>query len=163
MLSVQVAGADRLDAIAGRLREVGNGGLQQELRRELRKPPKLLERAVKAEVPRMPAGYERSLEASLRFRTSLLSGAATGVRVTMHGRGGGGGDRDVRALDRGVLRHPVYGRRRRTTRGRVFNNPWVVQAVRPGFWSDPARRVMRQVQDGMVEAIDRVAAKLARG
>lgn len=163
-LSIGVHGAAQFDALAQRLRAAGRGDLERELKRELRKPPGLLEAAVKAEVPpRMPAGYEVPLASSLRFRTSFPSGATVGVKVTMHGRGGGGGDRDVRALDRGVLRHPVFGRRRRTTRGRIFNNPWVVQRVRAGFFTDPARRVLRQVQDGMLEALDRVAAKIARG
>lgn len=158
-LSVSLQGADKLDALAGRLRRAGRTDLLAELKREMRKPPKRLEVAVRAEVgPRMPAGYERPLGSSLRFRTSFRQGATVGVSVTMDGRG-----RAVRALDAGILKHPVFGRRRRTSRGRVFNNPWVVQRVRPGFFTQPARQVLRQVQDDMVEALDRFAAKIAGG
>lgn len=158
-LSVSLQGADKLDALGERLRRAGRTDLLAELKREMRKPPKRLEAAVRAEVaPRMPAGYERPLGSSLRFRTSFPRGATVGVSVTMDGRG-----RAVRALDAGILKHPVFGRRRRTTRGRVFNNPWVTQRIQPGFFTQPARRVLRQVQDDTVAAIDRVAAKIAKG
>lgn len=160
-LSVRIAGADRLNVLASRLREAGRQDLERELRRELREPPKRLERAAKAEIPpRMPRGYEDPLSRSLRFRTAIRRGAVFGVRVTMHGRGGGGGDRDVRRLNLGELRHPVFGRRRRTTRGKIFNNAWVAQRVPRGFFTDPAARVLRQVQDDTVRVIDRVLAKI---
>jgi hypothetical protein len=54
-------------------------------------------------------------------------------------------------LDRGRLRHPVFGR---------MNSSWVSQRIKPGFFSDPAHRVIREVQDGMVQVMDRVAAKI---
>lgn len=160
-LSVSIAGAQKLDALATQLRNAGRRDLERELRVELRKPPKQLERAVKAAVPPfMPRGYEAPLARSLRFMVRVTRGAVMGVRVTMHGRGGGGGDRDVRRLNQGELRHPVFGRRRRTTRGRIFNNPWVVQRIPPGFFTKPAAQVLRQVQDDTVRVIDRVLAKI---
>lgn len=161
--SVRMHGADQLDALARRLRAAGRTDLERELRRELRKPPKQLERAVKQGLPAfLPDRYARALSPSLRFRTTIGRGAVVRVTVTMHGRGRGA-DRAVVAVNRGVLRHPVYGRRRRTTRGRVFTNPWAEQKVHPGFWSDPVAVVGRQVQADTVAAIDRVAAKIAKG
>lgn len=160
-MSVSMAGAQKLDALATRMRDAGRKDLEKELRAELRKPPKRLERAVKIAVPNhMPLRYAAVLARSLRFSTRVVRGAVLGVRVTMHGRGGGGGDRDVRRLNEGELRHPVFGRRRRTTRGRTFENPWVSQRILPGFFTRPAERVLRQVQDDTVRVIDRVLAKI---
>lgn len=160
-LSVSMRGADKLDTLARKLRAAGRKDLDRELNRELRKPLPRLRKAVQAGIPaHMPRGYEDTLSRSLRFRLSRRRGAVISVKVTMHGRGGGGKDRDVRRLDRGILRHPVFGRRRRTTRGRIFNNPWVQQRVPPGFFTIPAERELDNVRRDMVAAIDRLLSKV---
>lgn len=160
-LSVSMRGADKLDTLSRKLRAAGRKDLERELNRELRKPLPRLKKAVQAGIPaHMPRGYEETLSRSLRFRLSRRRGAVIRLSVTMHGRGGGGKDRDVRRLDRGELRHPVFGRRRRTTRGKIFNNPWVRQPIPPGFWTIPAERELQHFQRDAVAAVDRVLSKL---
>lgn len=148
-LSVSFRGSQKLDALAHRLEAAGRSDLEEELDAELRKPARRLRSAVYASVPpHMPVGYETPLATSLRFRDDVRTGGSGGrVRVAMSSR------RDIAALEEGRLRHPVYGNQ----------NVWVVQRIRPGFWSEPTERVMGEVQDGMIAALDRVAAKIAGG
>jgi hypothetical protein len=148
MLSVSLAGSDQLGELAGRLREAGRRDLRRELDRELRKQPRRLENAVRAAIPpHIPVGYERAVGTSLRFRTTVRTrgSAGAGVRVTV------ASGRQIRDLDRGRLRHPVFGRQ---------ESPWVTQRIKPGFFTNPAQRVIREVQDGMLQVIQRIAAKI---
>lgn len=148
-LSVSFRGSDKLDSLAHRLEAAGRRDLEEELDAELRKPARRLRSAVYAAVPpHMPVGYEVPLATSLRFNENIRTGGSGGrVQVTLSSR------RDIRALEDGRLRHPVFGNQ----------DVWVVQRIRPGFWSEPTERVMGEVQDGMVAALDRVAAKIAGG
>jgi hypothetical protein len=148
LLAVSLAGSEQLEDVAGRLRAAGRKDLQDELDSELRKPPRRLQSAVAANVaPTMPKGYEVPLGTSLKWKTRIRTRgpSGAGVRVTVSSR------RHLRALDEGRLRHPVFGR---------MDSPWVVQRIRSGFFSDPAEREIRRVQDETVAAIDRVAAKI---
>lgn len=103
----------------------------------------------------MPRGYEQVLARSLQFRMSLQTTYWAAITLTTSAKGQSRG-RKIRPMDKGVLRHPVYGRYRRTKRGRM-PNPWVSQPIRPGFWSRPVRehkpRIQRELSKVIVGAL----------
>lgn len=58
---------------------------------------------------------------------------------------------DLASLDKGRLRHPLYGNR----------GHWYVQAVKPGFWTDAMEgEATDTVRAAAIQAIDDVVAKL---
>lgn len=151
-----------------RLRETGQEGLGKGLAAGLRLAATPLRPSVLAEVgPTMPKGYEETLSRSLTFRTTVRSFKYT-ARVTWRVYGDGRDERrDVPALNRGTLRHPVYGRTRRVRRHSVYRatsipNPWVSQQVKAGFVDRPLRQLGPAVRREMDKVIDQVAAKITR-
>lgn len=147
LLSVAVGGSRQLNEAATQLRDAGRSDLLRELRQELRKPPKQLNEAVLKGIPKyMPSGYQRTLATSLVFKTSVRTKASSaGVSVSMSSR------RDLRALERGRLRHPVFGR---------VDDSWVNQSIPEGFFSKPASTVFARIQADVIEVIDRVLSKV---
>lgn len=61
---------------------------------------------------------------------------------------------DLWSLDRGRLRHPLFGNRRH----------WYQQSVKPGWWSQSLQRAADdEVKREILQALDRVAAKVTEG
>lgn len=167
---VELRGADQFQALARQLRAAGAKGLGREMAAGLRKATAPITRAVDAEAGQvMPnrGGYRRALTGSLRHRTEVRT---TAVRASVKVRtyaDGTGSRRDVPALNKGQLRHPVYGRSRKLRRGpkagSIRANPWAVTRIRAGFWDRPTARAMPAAQAEMAKVLDDVAARLARG
>lgn len=71
-----------------------------------------------------------------------LQGRATGVTIKMQRTG-----HDLKALNRGRARHPVFGNRK----------VWVTQQVRSGWWDAATKkdgpRIVREVEKGIFDAI----------
>lgn len=143
-------GAD-LAAVRRRLRDIGDQGLGKQMSKALRNAAKPLQPAVRAEaVVAMPSGYGPALSRSLRFRTAVKETRETAsvvVRVYGDGRRS---RRDVPSLNRGRLRHPLYGNR----------NRWFDQRVRPGFVDRPADRLLPDAARQMQHVIDYVAEQI---
>lgn len=84
-------------------------------------------KAVKKETERLPSGYRELLARAVRVRVKANLGFTTaGVSVVTHAVGQAR-RRDIPAINKGRLRHPVHGHRKRK---------WVTQKVQPGFWDD---------------------------
>lgn len=106
--------------------------LVKQLRTELRKPVPAVRRKIKRRaldtLPR--TGGLNRWAASTRITAKVEIGARR-VRVTLRGtRGSQRGQSDLRALDRGRIRHPSWGRR--------GAGQWHTQTVTPGFFTAPA-------------------------
>src|SRR3546814_3718062 len=84
-----------------------------------------------------------------------LSGRNVGITISASSSG-----HDVNAMERGRLRHPVFGRQR-TVRGKV-RGLWVNQQVTPGFWSKPMTEAAPQAREDITREIDS-AFKRIRG
>jgi len=84
----------------------------------------------------MPSGYEGVFLSRVRAKSELIRAPGRGVTVTVYA-GSTKGRRDVRRLEEGQLRHPVYGRYRRLKNGALYKNPWRVTRIRTGFFSEP--------------------------
>lgn len=141
-------GPDQLARISRQLKEEANRGLRLELDRALREAVAPLRQAL-----------PESARQTLPRRGGLadqVAASRVGVRRIPVSRGGGlrlvaTNNRALRNLDRGRLRHPVFGR-----------DDWVTQPVTPGWWSKPIEDAGPQVQAAVQEAVGRVADRIER-
>lgn len=142
-----LSGVNQLADVARAARLAGDEFLPK-LKKELTKvgPPakKAVRVAAEKKLPRA-GGYAALMSRSLRVRVNAdTSFTGAGITIVTHAEGKGR-RRDVPAINQGILRHPVYGHRRRK---------WVAQKVASGFWddamdetSDAAYRHVRGVLD----------------
>ncbi|MGA4726294.1 hypothetical protein ACPB67_02640 [Micromonospora taraxaci] len=153
-MSVRVSGSAQLHHVMKVLKETGNKGLGKGMAAGFRLAAMPLGPAVAAEVPKaMPSGYAPVLSRSLQFRTQVRAFKYV-ARATWRVYGDGQQERrDVPSLNRGVLRHPLFGNRER----------WVDQKVRKGFVDRPVDRLGVDVRREMNKVVDQVADKIARG
>jgi len=138
---------EKLRRISHHLKETGDKSLRREVIRELNRATKEPKAAVMESLPAyLPDRYAGVLAGTLRLTTSRR---ASGVRVTAKAKGNPR-PRYVGRIDRGILRHPLFGSRDR----------WFNQKVRPGFFTDPMKRSAPQMKKAIVEALDRIARKI---
>ncbi len=152
---VRVSGGVDLTSVRRNLRMLGAGDLSRQMSRGLQRAAKPLRAEVQAEaVKAMPSGYGPLLSKSLRFRTSTRErrGAASLV-IRIYGDGKKE-HRDVVRINKGVLRHPVYGRRK---------NPWVNQKVRVGFVDRPVDRMAPDIRREMQAVVEYIATQITKG
>lgn len=148
---VKVTGGAELRSVQNKLRAIGDKGLGKQMGKALREAAKPLKPAVRAEaLASMPSGYGPVLSRSLRFRQAVKESAHT-AHVTVRVYGDGRRQRRmVPNLNRGQLRHPLYG-------NREF---WFDQAVRAGFVDRPFNRLKPGVAREMQRVIDDVAKQI---
>jgi hypothetical protein len=162
-MAVVVTGYNELSRLGFRLREAKAVTLTRELRKGLQQPLRPLAEQIRAGAPdHTPKGYEVTFARSLKFHTKVNTvgtGAGVDFSVTAIGKSY---SRQLREINQGRLKHPVYGRRRYTRHGWQAN-PWVWQAVEPGFWDNPVRANFNAMRAAMREAIARVADQITRG
>lgn len=144
-------GSYQLEELARRLREAGNKDLTRELLRGINRSLKPAKAAVKAAALRdLPQGGGLN-----RFVASSRIGSRTRTRgrnpaVFLTGKKSG---HDLRAIDRGRVRHPVFGNR----------DAWVTQQVEPGWWSRTLSEQAPAIRREVIRAMDEVAEKVAHG
>lgn len=118
MSDVEVLGAENLARVARALKATGNKELRRELQRSIQRSTKPLKAAVrdaaKRELPRDGGLNLRVARSKITTKTS--TGRDPSVRIVAKG---------MRDVDRGVVRHPVFGDRR----------TWVNQRVPAGVFS----------------------------
>lgn len=153
MITVDVRGTDELRRAARDLHEA-HAVLRREVVDALMEIPEILRPAVIGQAAlTLPATYAAIYAASLRV-TALPSPAGwAAVRVRGSGRSRAKG-RDLRAVEDGRLRHPVFGRAREA---------WSTTAVSPGLWSRAAAAREGAVVDRVERAVDRAADQIERG
>lgn len=137
----------------------------EDLRKELAKGTRTALAPLKREIPeaelaRMPHRYGAVLSAATKVAVRVTAGDDIRATVTVSAKGISG-SRDVNRLNKGELRHPVFGRRRLTRKG-WQNNPWSKQFVRPGMVDDPIEHARGRVVENAEDARDRVADKILR-
>lgn len=146
---VQVAGADQLERLGARLKDLGDKELRRELFSGITRATKPLKLAAKqsarAKLPKRGGLNELvASQAKLSTRTRV-TGKTVGVRLVA-----ALGKTNLRLMDRGELRHPVYGNRA----------AWVVQEVEPGWFSDPMHAGEPLVRREVLSALDDLERKL---
>ncbi|MFG3702381.1 hypothetical protein ACGF5C_31540 [Micromonospora sp. NPDC047620] len=167
-MSVQVRGGDRFTLVARRLKGAADRkDLVRELRKGILDAVPALKDAVRTDAPAyLPDRYAAELVPSLRMTTSTSTGGSQ-VTVTIHvsAKGAKGNARQVGDVEAGRLKHPVFGRTRALKRHALHRatsqlNPWVTQAVKPGFVTEPMSEGRPAVRREIEAAVDRVLNKI---
>jgi hypothetical protein len=148
-----ITGGAELRRVAANLRKGQARDLTVELRKGQRKAYAPLQAEVKANAAAMlPGAYAavmaKSVKVSVRSRFS--AGAVITARVYARGKAE---LRDVRAVNAGAVRHPLFARRSR----------WYVTRITPGFVDLAADRVADRVLSESADAAERVLMKIAKG
>jgi hypothetical protein len=147
----EVTGLDGLLAFSKGLKNAGERGLRNELNKRLRETAKPLiqqtREAARRELPKRGGLAEQV--ASTPQRIKVATGRDPGVFILVSKRAG------VRATNRGLLRHPVYGNR----------EVWVDQKVAAG-WFDATLDtgvvfVRKAIDDALQTMFDEIAREAA--
>ena len=149
MVELVIKGADELEALGKALKQVGDRELRLELFRAIRTATKPTHQQIRDSarelLPSRGGLPELIAKSSLSTRTRL-SGRQVGVRIVASNR------HDIRSLDKGRLRHPLYGDR----------DHWFQQTVREGWFSRPLFATGKAVRLEVSEAASRVAMKFLK-
>lgn len=134
--------------------------LRKEMRANIRQASKPFVEKVKAETPgSVPARYAGVLGPAIKGNISTaLGGSGLGYTIILHAKGKSE-DRDLRAVEDGILRHKTFGRAHTKT-GKSL---WFAQKVRGGMVARSVDELGRQVAREIEEAVDHMAAKIAGG
>jgi hypothetical protein len=148
-----IHGADRLEKVAKALKDGGHKELKKQLLRGFREAGKPVIREIRASaLEKLPRGGGLA---------ALVAGSQIGVRTRLGGntvgvqiRGTNRSLQGLRRLDRGELRHPVFGNR----------EVWVGQggSVTPGWFSKPIESSEGRIRSHMASVLNEVAAKVER-
>lgn len=143
-------GAKKLANLAKALQEVGDRGLQKELYSGINRAVKPLTDSVKRSTPQfLPRRYAVELAKSLRVKTR---NRRNGVTLLGSASTPGGKERDLASLNRGRLRHPLYGNRRY----------WYDQPVKKNWWDDPLLAGAGEVRAEIEKVLDDVAHQIEK-
>jgi hypothetical protein len=149
-VDLRITGAQDFARLSARLREVGDKGLRRELYKGLNAAAKPAKAAIKP-----------NIRARLPHRGGAGDFVASTLRVTQSNRGGQNpaviiwskSNHNIRAINRGQLRHPVYGNKK----------VWANTAVEPDTFTEPIESRASQMRQDMEKVIKVVAAKVERG
>lgn len=150
--------ARSLNAVAVRLREIGDEGLVRELQTAIgRAADPLKDRIPAALRPHLPDRYADVLAGELRVSRSTSLGAAGDVaRVTVLASVTGAKKRKLRMSNAGFLWHPVFGDREVW---RVNEAPG--HGMSPGWFDDPVEEAVPEIREAVERALDEVVRKAA--
>jgi hypothetical protein len=136
-------------------RDSGLGDLAIRLEKASRSLDAEIATAVRVEMEKLPAAVQKSIHDKLPKRVGMADRFAKNIETRLNRRPGmaslslvapGRRERDLLTVDRGVVRHPVYGNRK----------AWVGQVVTPYFWSAPVKETTAAVEAAVKAALDRV-------
>jgi hypothetical protein len=140
-----------LATLTRRLIRFNAGTVPRAVREEIEKPLPVIRTKVKAsarsKLPKSGGLAEWGAAAHLTAQVHLL-GDTVHAKIKVH-RSSLHGASDLRALDRGRVRHPAWGRRR--------SRDWYIQSVPPRTYSEPiagSREWRRAVERACDEAAD---------
>lgn len=151
MFDVRVHGANELARVGRLVKEAGDKDLKREFFRALNSSVKPLTASVKEETPRyMPARYAALLQRDLKVRTRRRTSQRNPALYLVGQAKRGNVSRDIRSLERGRLRHPLFGDR----------SHWYDQTVNAGWWTGPLNAGADVVRRELVQALERIAAKV---
>ncbi len=146
-------GLQELRVIAGRLRKAAARDLTYELRKAQRKAFQPLQKEIKAEaeatLPKL-GGYNVIMSKAVKVTVTTGAGrTALNARVYATGKGE---ERDVRQVNAGILRHPLFGHRR----------SWHTTRVRAGFVDRPVKALSDRVLKECADAAQKLNESIAR-
>lgn len=153
MTSIEVRGKEKLTRVADVLTEHADGkSLRNKMRKSFRDEAGVITREQRAGLAaKMPhrGGLAERLAGEGRFSVrTTLSARSTGVTITDSWKG-----HDMKAVDAGLIRHPVFGRWLRNQ---------AAQRVPRGTLSRPFIRHRRSIQLAIIRGLDELAAEIAK-
>lgn len=153
-MKISVLGKRDLDRLARQFRQTAKVDLPKEMDRGLMDAGDAIGHGVRAATDiYMPQGYERTFSRALVIRSVLQRGAHRGVSLVATAFGRKGHPRQVAELERGRLKHPMWG---------VWRHlPQAWQRIRPHWFSEPARFALPAATRMLDRAAGRVARKLS--
>jgi len=150
-VTVQTRGVEKLARLGAAIK-AGDKSLRRELNREMGRTTAPYRRAARAgalQVLPHRGGLAEHVAATARIATRVTTtGPGVGVRVT-------GASRDnLRRMDEeGLVRHPVFGNRKK----------WVVERVHRGWFTDPLILTANAIGPKAIDrALDQVSVKMQR-
>src|SRR6266702_3963762 len=149
-VSVQTRGADKLARVSAALRAAGDKDLQRELRRAMSRTTKPLRKAARdgaLQILPHRGGLDEHVASTARIATRVTANSS-GARLRITGT-----SRDnLRRMDEeGIVRHPLFGNRKR----------WFDERIRPGWFTNPLILAAQgNVPKEIDAALDDVARKL---
>jgi hypothetical protein len=154
-LEVRIQGAATFHEVAARMRAEGRRDLSRSMGQAMSKAADPVKVRVREEAVRtMPkgGGYSGLFSKSLKFRTEKRQGGQSATVRLITFADGKKERRDIRALEGGRLRHPVWGHR---------SSPWAVTGIRPGFHRRGTEHAMDEAQKQLAAVVDDYARRLA--
>lgn len=153
MATAGITGGAELRYVAGRLRKAAARDLSRELRAGQRKAVRPLQPAVRssalAVLPKRGA-YNATMARSVKVSTRIgITAGTVSVRVYATGKTD---LRDLVAVNNGILRHPLFGDRKR----------WHLTRVPRGFVDKPFDALQERIVAESNDAIGRVLESIAR-
>lgn len=165
-LEVRIQGSAELKRLAAQIRTSGDKGLGRQMANGLKKASQPVQASVRKEYTSLPSrgGYSATFSKSLRFRTNLRAESRqASFRVLVFGDGTHE-RRDIKALEDGRLRHPVFGRSRRVGSGKLAGNvkanPWAVTTVKGGYFKRGTDKAADAAEREMIKVLDDFASGL---
>lgn len=143
----EVRGADQFVALARRLKEAGEVDLNRELYKGINDATLLLKEELAASaLNTLPhrGGLGRVISESRITISKRSVGKTAGIRVKASS------GHDIGAIDRGRVRHPLFGDK----------SHWYEQAVKPGWWSTPTGRSGLAARRGVDQAMENIKQKI---
>lgn len=162
-IEVSVEGGERLRSFATQMRAASQAGLGKEMAAGLRRATKPISASIRDEWERVgpgSGGYRELVSRSLRFRNTIKNNSRTASVTLVTFADGTKQRRDIQALERGVIRHPVFGRSRPGRRGERLANPWSVTTIAPGFHKRGTDAAIDRAEREMGAVLDDFAARL---
>lgn len=148
-VDLAVKGADEVAAVSRALRAVDDKELRREFYKGINRATKPMRQEAKDNAARVlpKRGGLNQFVAKSRLSARTRGGKNPGVRIVASK-----GSSDIAAIDRGRLRHPVFGNRK----------VWVTQRVTPGWFTDPMEKGERHAQKELLDVLDDVKDKIKR-
>lgn len=164
-MRINVTGAKDLYKFAHALNEAGEKGLKRELDKASREAGKVLVAEVEKSMTQyIPKNFERRWDQAFDTKVEVRLVASRRITIVFWAMGKRE-RRDIRAINAGNLKHPVYGRYRRLKDGTLKANPWVSsppQKIRAGLVDEPFRRASPAAVQKLDDAVKRVFDKIER-
>ncbi len=162
--SLGITGGVELRYVAGQLRKAAARDLTRELRKGQRAAFKPLQKEIKSEaeatLPKR-GGYNRIMARAVKVTVTTGTGQKA-LRAKVYARGKTE-ERDVRRVNAGELRHPLFGKRTYVNRLGEVVSGWRTTFVRKGFVDRAVDRTVDRVAKEAGEAAQRVLDSIARG
>lgn len=153
-VDIVIKGAEDFARVSKDLRAIDDKLLRQELYRGINRATKPMKDDAKANARRVlpHRGGLGDFVAKTSLTTRTRGGQNPGVRIVARKTKKGGKKSDLDRIDRGQVRHPVFGNRK----------VWVQQDVTPGWFTKPMERGADPVRRALLDVLDDVKRKVAK-